>query len=55
MSLAESLEPSTLESATEIHRFDTDFEARSLRFEVIDSSGGNTGLVEMQIFGEPLP
>ena len=46
--------PFTLESATEIHRFDTNFEARRLRFEVIDSSGGNTGLVEMQIFGEPL-
>ena len=47
--------PFTLESATEIHHFDTNFEARSLRFEVVDSSGGNTGLVEMQIFGEPLP
>ena len=47
--------PFTLEHATGIHHFDTDFEARRLRFEVIDSSGGNTGLVEMQIFGEPLP
>ena len=47
--------PFTLENATEVHHFDTVFEARRLRFEVIDSSGGNTGLIEMEIFGEPLP
>ena len=47
--------PFTLENATEVHHFDTVFEARRLRFEVIDSSGGNAGLIEMEIFGEPLP
>ena len=32
--------------------FDTDFTARNLRFEVVSSSGGNTGAVEIEIYGE---
>ena len=53
--LGEIVGPFTLANATEIHHFDTDIEASRLRFEVIDSSGGNTGVVEIQVFGEPLP
>jgi hypothetical protein len=29
-----------------------DFVAQRLRFEVVKSSGGNTGAVEIEIFGE---
>ena len=47
--------PFTLYNATEIHHFNTNFKTRRLRFEVIDSSGGNTGLIEIQIFGDPIP
>ena len=52
--LGEIFGPFTLNNATEIHRFDTEIEASTLRFDVVDSSGGNTGVVEIQVFGEPL-
>jgi 6-phosphogluconolactonase (cycloisomerase 2 family) len=32
--------------------FETDFNARRLRFEIVDSSGGNTGAVEIEVYGE---
>lgn len=32
--------------------FETDFVAQMLRFEVVSSSGGNTGAVEIEIYGE---
>lgn len=35
------------------HYYETDFTARRLRFEVMSSSGGNTGAVEIEIYGEP--
>lgn len=33
--------------------FETDFVAQTLRFEVVSSSGGNTGAVEIEVYGEP--
>lgn len=48
----ETYGPFDLEDATQLYLFETDFTARNLRFEVISSSGGNTGVVEIEIFGE---
>ena len=36
------------------HMFEIDLETVTLRFDVGDSSGGNTGLVEFRVLGEPL-
>ena len=45
--------PFTLDDATSLHTFTTDLTAKRLRFEVTDSSGGNTGAVEIEIYGDP--
>ena len=50
----EVLGPFTLEDAEQAHRFPVDVVARSLRLDVVDSSGGNTGLVEFAAYGTPL-
>lgn len=47
--------PFELPDAEQIYYFDTDFTAKRLRFEVVTSSGGNTGAVEIEIYGEPPP
>jgi len=47
--------PFPLDDASTIHYFDTDFTAKRLRFEAVESSGGNTGAVEIEVFGEPVP
>lgn len=47
--------PFSLDDASAIHYFDTDFTAKKLRFEAVESSGGNTGAVEIEVFGEPVP
>ncbi|GMR10797.1 MAG: hypothetical protein BMS9Abin28_1621 [Anaerolineae bacterium] len=44
--------PFELSDAGGPHYFDTDLMARSLRFEVVASSGGNTGAVEIELYGE---
>ncbi|MCI0806704.1 MAG: discoidin domain-containing protein [Chloroflexi bacterium] len=44
--------PFELSDAGGAHYFDTDFTARNLRFEVVSSSGGNTGAVEIELYGE---
>ncbi|MFQ5794505.1 MAG: discoidin domain-containing protein [Candidatus Bipolaricaulia bacterium] len=44
--------PFLLADASGIHYFATDFTARRLRFEVVETSGGNTGAVEIQVYGE---
>jgi hypothetical protein len=42
-------------SADKIHTFEVpEVEAEVIRFEVLDSSGGNTGVREIKIFGTPL-
>ena len=45
--------PFELDGASSAHYFETDFSASRLRFEVVESSGGNTGAVEIAVFGEP--
>ncbi len=45
--------PFTLDGASSVHYFDTDLSARRLRFEVVESTGGNTGAVEVEVYGEP--
>ncbi len=43
--------PFTLESASELFAFPADVKAGTLTFEVVSSSGGNTGLVELAAYG----
>ena len=47
--------PFRLDGPGGLQYFDTDLTARSLRFEVIESSGGNTGAVDIQVLGELSP
>jgi hypothetical protein len=49
----ETVGPFTPAGAAQSSYFQTDFTARRLRFEVLSSSGGNTGAVEIEVFGEP--
>jgi hypothetical protein len=49
----ETIGPFDLADASQAYYFDTDFTARRLRFEVVTSSGGNTGAVEIEVYGEP--
>lgn len=46
--------PFTVDDATTIYYFDTSFEAKTLRFELLDTSGGNTGALEIEVYGEPV-
>jgi hypothetical protein len=48
------LGPFTLADAEEPYRFDVDIYTRILRLDVVDSSGGNTGLVEFSAYGNPV-
>ena len=50
----EILGPFTLEDAGQAYRFAVDAVARSLRLDVVDSSGGNTGLIEFAVYGTPV-
>ncbi len=45
--------PLELGDADSMHYFDTDFTAQRVRFEVVDTSGGNTGAIEIEVYGEP--
>lgn len=47
----EILGPFTLPDAEQAYRFDLDVQTKSLRFDVVRSSGGNTGFVELAIYG----
>ena len=51
----ETYGPFTVDDATTIYRFDTSFTAKRLRFELLDTSGGNTGALEIEVYGEPVP
>lgn len=42
--------PFELPDATKPYRFEVDLEATSLRLDVIESSGGNTGLIEFAAY-----
>jgi hypothetical protein len=46
----ETLGPFTLPDASKPYRFAVDVEAGSLRLDVVESSGGNTGLVEFAAY-----
>ena len=50
----EVLGPFTLQDAARAYRFEVDVTARSLRLDVVESSGGNTGLVEFGAYGRPV-
>lgn len=51
---SEVLGPFTLQDAARAYRFEVDVTARSLRLDVVESSGGNTGLVEFGAYGRPV-
>ena len=44
--------PFELPSADQAYTFEVEFEAETLRFDVTDSNGGNTGAVEIAVYGE---
>jgi hypothetical protein len=44
--------PFELPDASKAYTFPVDFEASTLRFEVVSSSGGNTGALEVAVYGE---
>ena len=45
--------PFDLADASSVHYFDVDLTAKILRFEAVNSSGGNTGAVEIEVYGQP--
>ncbi len=47
--------PFEVNDAFTLHYFDTDLMATRLRFETVESSGGNTGAVEIEVYGTPTP
>ena len=49
----ETFGPFDLADASAVQHFDVDLTAKRLRFETVDSSGGNTGAVEIEVYGEP--
>lgn len=49
----EVLGPFSLAGAALVHYFEVDVKAIRLRFEVAESSGGNTGAVEIEVYGDP--
>lgn len=49
----ETVGPFEIRDASRVFYFDTAFTASRLRFEVSDSTGGNTGAVEIEVYGEP--
>lgn len=48
----EEIGPFSLSDAAQIYTFDTDFTAHRLRFEALETSGGDTGAVEITIYGD---
>ena len=47
--------PFTLEDAGRIYYFDAEITGKRLRFEAVETSGGNTDAMEIEIYGIPLP
>ena len=46
--------PFDLADASSVHYFGVEITAKKLRFETVDSSGGNTGAVEIEVYGRPV-
>ena len=44
--------PFTLDDAEQAYKFEIDAVATTIRLDVVDSTGGNTGLVEFAVYGE---
>lgn len=44
--------PFDLTNAEQSYSFEVDFEAQTLRFDAVDTNGGNTGAVEIGVYGE---
>ena len=49
----ETVGPFDLPDATRIYTFPVQFAARTLRFDAVETSGGNTGAVEIEVYGTP--
>ena len=47
--------PFTLEDAGRTYYFDIEITGKRLRFEAVETSGGNTGVVAIEVYGEPAP
>ena len=47
--------PFTLEDAGQTYYFDIEITGKRLRFEAVDTSGGNTGVVAIEVYGELAP
>jgi hypothetical protein len=46
--------PFELPDADQSYEFDVEIEAETLRFDVVSSNGGNTGAIEIAVYGEPV-
>lgn len=46
--------PFELPDPEQAYEFEVDFSAETLRFDVVDSNGGNTGAVDIAVYGEAL-
>ena len=46
------LGPFSLPDASQPHQFEVAFEAQTLKFELMDTTGGNTGAVDIVVYGE---
>ena len=51
--LGETYGPFELDDAAAVHYFNVEMTAERLRFEATYTSGGNTGAVEIEVYGEP--
>jgi hypothetical protein len=49
----ETFGPFTLDDITQSQSFTVDFETSSLRYDVLTSTGGNTGIVDIALYGTP--
>jgi hypothetical protein len=49
----ETCGPFGLPDASQTHTFPVQFTARMLRFDAVETSGGNTGAVQIEVYGTP--
>ena len=49
----ETFGPFDLPDASQIYTFPVQFTARTLRFDAVETSGGNTGAVQIEVYGTP--
>lgn len=50
----ETFGPFALEDYSDLSAFEVDFETRTLRFDVEESTGGNTGIIDIAAYGTPV-